>query len=85
LKKQVFFYFYPPYSSLLRQIVKCAFAMRRKIFSTCLAAGLNISKQQATDYIVASGKDAQARGETFTTQDFVNLTNLIKNDNKNSL
>ena len=70
---------------LLRQIVKCAFAMRRKIFSTCLAAGLNISKQQATDYIVASGKDAQARGETFTTQDFVNLTNLIKNDNKNSL
>ena len=65
---------------LLRQVVKSAFAMRRKIFSTCLASGLNISKEKATEYIVALGKDPQVRGETFTTQDFVNLTNLIKKD-----
>lgn len=67
---------------LLRQVVKSAFAMRRKVFSTCLAAGLGISKEQATRYITSLGKDAHVRGETFTTQDFVNLTNLIAADGK---
>ena len=65
---------------LLRQVVKSAFAMRRKVFSTCLASGLGISKDKAVEYITSLGKQATIRGETLTTQEFVDLVELIKKD-----
>ena len=65
---------------LLRQVVKSAFAMRRKVFSTCLASGIGVSKEKAVEYIQAIGKQATIRGETLTTQEFVELTELIKKD-----
>ena len=65
---------------LLRQVVKSAFAMRRKVFSTCLASGIGVSKEKAVEYITALGKQATIRGETLTTQEFVELTELIKKD-----
>lgn len=67
---------------LLRKIVKSAFAMRRKVFATCLAAGLGIPKERAADYIRSLGKDPSVRGETLTVEEFVRLTDIVSGDIK---
>lgn len=67
---------------LLRKIVKSAFAMRRKVFATCLAAGLGIPKERAADYIRRLGKDPSVRGETLTVEEFVRLTDIVSGDIK---
>ncbi len=63
---------------LFRKVVKSAFAMRRKILSTCLAVGLGISKEKAAMLIENSGKSPTVRGEALSVEDFVQLTKVIK-------
>lgn len=65
---------------LFRKVVKSAFAMRRKILSTCLASGLGIGKEKAAALIEMSGHSPSARGETLSAEDFAVLTNVIKNN-----
>ena len=65
---------------LFRKVVKSAFAMRRKILSTCLASGLGISKEKAAALIEMSGHSPSVRGETLSAEDFAVLTNVIKNN-----
>lgn len=65
---------------LFRKVVKSAFAMRRKILSTCLASGLGIGKEKAAALIEMSGHSPSVRGETLSAEDFAVLTNVIKNN-----
>ena len=65
---------------LFRKVVKSAFAMRRKILSTCLASGLGIGKEKAAALIEMSGHSPSVRGETLSAEDFAMLTNVIKNN-----
>lgn len=65
---------------LFSKVVKAAFSMRRKVLTTCLASGLNVSKEKAAEFISALGKPLTVRGEELSVHDFVRLTELYKND-----
>ncbi len=60
-----------------RDLVRCAFSSRRKTFSNNLMNCFKLSREQSEDLLIAVGADVKARGETFSTADFVNLSNLM--------
>lgn len=62
---------------LLRKVIRASFSMRRKTLANCLKTNFGFGGEQL-DYIFKKlGYDKNIRGETLTTQDFVNLANLI--------
>ncbi len=58
-------------------IIKAAFAQRRKTALNCLSNGLCIPKQQVAEALKELGIDEKARPESFSIQDFANLSKLL--------
>lgn len=58
-------------------IIKAAFAQRRKTALNCLSNGLGIPKQQVAEALKKLGIDEKARPESFSMQDFANLSKLL--------
>jgi 16S rRNA (adenine1518-N6/adenine1519-N6)-dimethyltransferase len=57
----------------LRQVVRAAFATRRKTLQNALAAGLSIHRDDARDLLESAGVEAGRRGETLTLAEFVRV------------
>ena len=69
--------------ALLRKVIRASFSMRRKTLVNCLKTNFSFSAEQLDAIFEKLGYDKNIRGETLTTQDFVNLANVIyscKND-----
>lgn len=60
--------------TLIRRIVRCAFAMRRKTLANNLSAGFGITKAEAAERIIAAGFNPMIRGEVLSLNDFVKLS-----------
>ena len=60
-----------------RDVVRCAFSSRRKTFANNLMNCFKLSREQSEELLIAVGADVKARGETFSTADFVTLSNLM--------
>jgi len=70
----------PKDEKLFRDLIKAAFEMRRKTLINAINAKLpNVSKQKLADALVALGHSETVRGERLSTEDFVNLSNLLCN------
>lgn len=59
---------------LVRRIIRCAFAMRRKTLVNNLMSGLSLSREAALKIIESIGVDTRVRGETLSVEQFVRLT-----------
>jgi 16S rRNA (adenine1518-N6/adenine1519-N6)-dimethyltransferase len=57
-----------------RDVVRAAFASRRKMLANALAGGLGLSLAQAREAATTSGVDPGRRAETLTIEEFVSLT-----------
>ena len=64
---------------LHRKVIRAAFSMRRKTLSNCLKSGLALSQNQINQMFNKFGFDKNIRGETLTTEQFVELSNYINN------
>ena len=63
---------------LFRNCIKAAFEMRRKTLENALTAKLGgFTKEQVAQAISRCGFDAKIRGERLSTEDFVNLSNIL--------
>ena len=60
-----------------RDVVRCAFSSRRKTFANNLINAFGIKREVAEELITSVGKDVSARGETFSTEDFVKLSRIM--------
>lgn len=58
-------------------VIKAAFAQRRKTALNCLSNGLGIPKTQVLEALHQLGIDEKARPESFSMQDFANLSNIL--------
>lgn len=58
---------------LVRRIIRCAFAMRRKTLVNNLMSGLSLSREAALKIIESIGVDMRVRGETLSVEQFVRL------------
>ena len=58
---------------LVRMIIRCAFAMRRKTLVNNLMSGLSLSREAALKIIESIGVDTRVRGETLSVEQFVRL------------
>lgn len=58
--------------------VKAGFSSKRKKLRSSLSGGLSITTAQAEEYLIASGVDPNARAESLSLDDWVNLTRNIK-------
>lgn len=58
---------------LVRKIIRCAFAMRRKTLVNNLMSGLSLSREAALKIIESIGVDTRVRGETLSVEQFVRL------------
>lgn len=68
----------PKNEKLFRDLIKAAFEMRRKTLINAISAKLShIDKQKITDSLVSLGMSETIRGERLSTEDFVNLSNLL--------
>ena len=63
---------------LFKKIVHSAFAMRRKTLQNNLSQGFGISKAQVEEILNKAGFAATIRGEQLSTEDYVKLTNVMK-------
>jgi len=62
----------------LFQVVKAAFAQRRKTLVNCLCSALpGTSKELLTELITGLGHDSRIRGETLDLQSFAQLTDAL--------
>lgn len=64
-----------------RAAVRCAFASRRKTLANNLMQSFKISREEANEIICAVTDNPLARGETFSTEDFVALSAELKKHN----
>ena len=64
-----------------RAAVRCAFASRRKTLANNLMQSFKISREEANEIICAVTDNPLARGETFSTEDFVALSVELKKHN----
>lgn len=64
--------------NLVRKVVKVAFQNRRKTLINNLVNGLNISREQALKILSDLGLNELIRGEELSADDFVKLTEKIK-------
>ncbi|MDN5274901.1 MAG: putative Ribosomal small subunit methyltransferase [Candidatus Saccharibacteria bacterium] len=58
--------------------VKAGFSSKRKKLRSSLSGGLSIPTVQAETYLIAAGIDPNARAESLSLDDWVNLTRQIK-------
>ena len=63
---------------ILRKLVRCAFAMRRKTLANNLVAAFPIARADAEKAILACGFPAAVRGERLSAEDFVRLAREIE-------
>jgi 16S rRNA (adenine1518-N6/adenine1519-N6)-dimethyltransferase len=63
----------PPLEARFREVVKAAFAQRRKTLGNALAAGLGRSLGAVREAATTSGVDPGRRAETLTIEEFVSL------------
>ena len=62
---------------LLRKVIRASFSMRRKTLANCLKTNFAFSGEQLEKIFESLGFDKNIRGEVLTTQNFVDLSNLI--------
>ena len=62
---------------LLRKVIRASFSMRRKTLANCLKTNFAFSGEQINFIFEKIGFDKNIRGEVLTTQNFVDLSNLI--------
>ena len=68
----------PKNEKLFRDIIRAAFEMRRKTLINAISAKLpNINKQKVAISLASLGMPETIRGERLSTEDFVNLSNLL--------
>ena len=68
----------PKNEKLFRDLIKAAFEMRRKTLVNATSAKLpHINKQKVIDSLNSLGMQETIRGERLSTEDFVNLSNLL--------
>ncbi|MCX6812210.1 MAG: 16S rRNA (adenine(1518)-N(6)/adenine(1519)-N(6))-dimethyltransferase RsmA [Candidatus Berkelbacteria bacterium] len=67
----------------LFRIVKFGFASRRKTLENNLAAGLHISKTEASDIIKSAGLSEKIRAQELTIEDWLKLYNVVNSKIKN--
>ena len=63
---------------LFKKIVHSAFAMRRKTLQNNLSQGFGISKAQVEEILQQAGFAPTVRGEQLSTEDYVKITNVMK-------
>lgn len=59
-------------------VVKAGFSSKRKKLRSSLSGGLNIEIKQAEEYLLLADIDSNARAESLSLDDWVNLTRQIK-------
>ena len=68
----------PKNEKLFRDLIKAAFEMRRKTLINAISAKLpHINKQKVAISLASLGMPETIRGERLSTEDFVNLSNLL--------
>jgi len=68
----------PKNEKLFRDLIKAAFEMRRKTLINAISAKLpHINKQKITDALISLDMPETILGERLSTEDFVNLSNLL--------
>lgn len=68
----------PKDKKLFRDLIKAAFEMRRKTLINAISAKLtHINKRKIAESLVSLGMAQTIRGERLSTEDFVNLSNLL--------
>ena len=73
----------PKDETLMRNVVKAAFEMRRKTLQNALSAKLSgYTKEEIKDAIVSIGYPETVRGECLSTEDFVKLSDLLIENHK---
>lgn len=71
---------------LFFKIIRSTFNQRRKTLANSLnnSGFINLSKEEIVDSIISLGKAENVRGETFTLEEFADLSNIIyRNKEKN--
>ena len=63
---------------ILRDLVRCAFNNRRKMFANNLMKQYNLKREVAEKLLIDLGKEPTIRGEVLTDLDFVKLSEMIK-------
>ena len=64
---------------LFKNLIKAAFEMRRKTLQNAISAKFpQYSKEKLTEAITSLGFDERVRGERLSTEDFANLSNILK-------
>ena len=61
-----------------RAAVRCGFASRRKTLVNNLMQSFKIPRSEAEEIVVAVKGDCLVRGETLSTEDFVDLSRMLK-------
>ncbi len=73
----------PKDETLMRNVIKAAFEMRRKTLQNALSAKLSgYTKDEIKDAIVSIGHTETVRGECLSTEDFVKLSDLLIENHK---
>ena len=68
----------PKDETLMRNVIKAAFEMRRKTLQNALSAKLlGYTKEEIKDAIVSIGYPETVRGECLSTEDFINLSDKL--------
>ncbi len=67
----------PKDEKLFRSLIKAAFEMRRKTLLNALSAKLSLDKEKIREAITSLGFDENIRGERLSTEDFVNLSDVL--------
>lgn len=64
-------------TKVLDDTIKCVFAMRRKTIENNMKSYFKLSSEEIKDIISEAGIKSGARGETLSTQQLVDLSNII--------
>ena len=73
----------PRDETLMRNVIKAAFEMRRKTLQNALSAKLSgYTKDEIKDAIVSIGYPETVRGECLSTEDFVKLSDMLIENHK---
>ena len=73
----------PKDETLMRNVIKAAFEMRRKTLQNALSAKLSgYTKDEIKDAIVSIGYPETVRGECLSTEDFVKLSDMLIENHK---
>ena len=62
----------------LMKLVKCGFAMRRKVLTNNLKSTYNMDRETAEGILTSVGLDIKVRGEALSIDDYIKLLDVIK-------